>query len=306
MFSKSGVSTIDRPSPAAPTGSDGSTGAIGSPASEMDSSAESDGDTEQNWDAEQTRASSRGSRAASPGPASSSSASRRAPRSRRPARDGAVTESCLDLLRRETRGAHEATEALFAPFMTQPAAHLDMFLATHLLAFEAMRDARIGAELSEEAQCLPDMIARLRKDCDLRMLHLPEAPVLPPLPSAAVAYLVIGSRLGTEVIRRKLVAGGSDQPLPCYFAPQDTGPAWQALRARLTALRAASAAAIDICAVARTGFDAFVRADALLRAHPQARPLATQPAAPQLRPTSRIDAPGDRHTHDTKPATQES
>lgn len=173
--------------------------------------------------------------------------------------------TCLERLRRETQASHMATETLFAAFLDAPERHLDFFLLTHLLAFEALQSARIGAPLSEEANCLPDMIARLRADCARRGRPAPAAPRLAPLPSEAVAYLVIGSRLGTEVIRRKLLKVAPEAGLPSYFVPHDTGPAWQSLRARLSAIPGDSPLADQICSGALRGFDAFALAADLLR-----------------------------------------
>jgi heme oxygenase len=190
-------------------------------------------------------------------------------RHRRQQETDETTSNCLDLLRRQTRTAHDATEAQFAAFLSAPASHLDSFLLTHLLAFEALSKARIGPELPEENGCLPDMISRLRADCDIRGLAVAKAPIMLPLPSAAVAYLVIGSRLGTEVIRRKLIGVIPEADLPQYFAPQganhDTALAWQALRDRLGGIPADSVEATEICAGALRGFDAFAEADVIMR-----------------------------------------
>ncbi|MHA7875579.1 heme oxygenase-like domain-containing protein [Roseivivax sp.] len=156
-------------------------------------------------------------------------------------------------LRSATGTAHDAVEAGFAPFMARPARHLTAFLRAQEAAFLALDAARAGPPLPEEAEVLAPMLAGLRADL---ADHPPLAlPVPAPISPMATAYLTLGSRLGTEVIKRHLAAHG----LPCPQAFRAAPPAegWRAFRDRLAHWDPASPAFATLAEDARRGFALF-------------------------------------------------
>lgn len=169
---------------------------------------------------------------------------------------GVAGGSLLSRLRTESFASHEALDHSFAPFQSDPAAHLRPFLAAQMAGLTALSSS---ARLPHHADVLPllsEMLDRLEQDCRHLTISVPVVRCSKRLHPLAVAYLVIGSRLGTEVLRRKLVTSGV-QSVPLYFAPQDYKLAWQGLCAELTSLPAIGEVADDVCDGVIAGFDLF-------------------------------------------------
>lgn len=132
------------------------------------------------------------------------------------------------------------------------------FLAAQLIAARALRRGRDGAPPPEEGMILPQMIAALEGDLGPAASGLPEIALPRPLDTLAVAYLVLGSRLGTEVLARRV--SSLNRPLPEYFRQPVPGAAWRMFRDRLDAMASDDAQASRIAADAALGFEIFTAA----------------------------------------------
>ncbi|NVO29209.1 biliverdin-producing heme oxygenase [Donghicola sp. C2-DW-16] len=170
----------------------------------------------------------------------------------------------LARLRADTRGAHEALDQAFAPFQADPAAHLRSFLAAQMAGLTALSSSARLPHNTASLSLLSEMLDRLAQDCQQMAIPVPVVRPRSGLHPLAVAYLVIGSRLGTEVLRRTLVASGTER-IPLYFAPQDYKAAWQGLCAELSAQSAAGPLADDVCDGVIAGFELFHSAARLTR-----------------------------------------
>lgn len=75
----------------------------------------------------------------------------------------------------------------------------------------------------------------------------------------AVAYLVVGSRLGTQVIARGLEQEGPED-VPRYFAPRDNRVLWQGVCETLSTAPSCGGRADRIVSDIRVGYRVFLRA----------------------------------------------
>ncbi|MBN7783774.1 hypothetical protein JYP51_02515 [Ponticoccus gilvus] len=160
-------------------------------------------------------------------------------------------------LRRATAPQHEAAEAAFAPLTADLGQGLRGFLCAQRQAFATLVAARVPAAAQISRQITLDLLDRLDRDLGPRT-DTPQDP--PPLDPLAVDYLVLGSRLGTEVLRRRLLDEMPDVTLPMYFRAPPATAEWQRVCAALdrVALNSAHAARLEIDV--RRGFDIFAAA----------------------------------------------
>ncbi len=177
----------------------------------------------------------------------------------RPAPSHAV--SFRQILRQETAAAHEAGEAQFSRFFAAPAQELGWFLAAQAAGLGVL--ARHAAPGALCAGLLSDLLDRL--DRDLARLGRPVRPVRDPdaaqgrLDPLAIDYLVLGSRLGTQVIDRKLFAETPAEAKPLYFQAPAVGALWKRHCATLDALSPAGPRAARVVADATRGFHLFAQ-----------------------------------------------
>ncbi|MBT9386471.1 biliverdin-producing heme oxygenase [Pseudooceanicola sp. CBS1P-1] len=172
-------------------------------------------------------------------------------------------------LRLATHSSHDQTETLFAPFQADMTGRLGWFLAAQRSGLGALAQ---GLPADDPARILPDRLCRIL-DADLAALDQPWTPLPAPVSCdpLAVRYIVLGSRLGTELLRRRLAQHLPDTRIPGYFAPADHGRAWSTLCAELDAIDPASEQALRLIDQACTAFDLFRRA-ALAQPHPTGAP----------------------------------
>ncbi|SIT03933.1 hypothetical protein SAMN05421759_11188 [Roseivivax lentus] len=156
-------------------------------------------------------------------------------------------------LREATQDAHRSVEECFAPFMAAPAPHLDRFMAAQLTALVALRAHGGPGVVSEDAALLDALIDDLSADLAGRVL--PGLPQGRPLLPEAVSYLTLGSRLGTEVIKRRLTE--ARLAVPRAFAARPPSLAWQAFRTRIDGLEGDEVALSALIEDARRGFELF-------------------------------------------------
>ncbi|MEN9061523.1 hypothetical protein [Ponticoccus litoralis] len=158
-------------------------------------------------------------------------------------------------LRRATAPQHEAAEAAFAPLTADLGQGLRGFLCAQRQAFATLAAAPSPAQISH--QITLDLLDRLDRDLGPRT-DAPQDP--PPLDPLAVDYLVLGSRLGTEVLRRRLLDEMPDVTLPMYFRAPPATAEWQRVCAALDGVTLNSAPAARIEIDVRRGFDIFAAA----------------------------------------------
>ncbi|MBY6013906.1 hypothetical protein KUV75_03175 [Qipengyuania gaetbuli] len=136
-----------------------------------------------------------------------------------------------EYLNRETRGEHNAVEAAFDTLDMATGEGMDAILTAHIGAMDRLLPA-----LSDHP-AYRDEIARLRSLASLSRdaLDLPERADTPRQAAAlhplAIAYVVLGSRLGARVISRRLdrqAVRWSDD-VRGYFTDEGSGPAWAKL-----------------------------------------------------------------------------
>ncbi|QFT63837.1 hypothetical protein FIU91_12935 [Roseivivax sp. THAF30] len=159
-------------------------------------------------------------------------------------------------LRYATAAAHAEVETAFAAFMAAPARHLTEFLSAQHAAACALMRARSGPVLPEEGDLLEEFARELEAEIPAGRILTVTSPR--PLCAEATAYLALGSRLGAEVIKRRLAEAG----LPCPRAFEPTPPSleWRAFRARIDRLDPDSRAFHRIVRDANAGFSVFATA----------------------------------------------
>ncbi|MBP0482262.1 hypothetical protein [Sagittula salina] len=130
-------------------------------------------------------------------------------------------------LRLETREAHDRAEAVFARFHDNPLQEMTWFLSVQRAALIGLAEARIPEENRICEVVLEDLIERL--DFDLAHAHVPAVSVTAdrPLAGLAVDYLVLGSRLGTKVVRRRLAKLLDHYEMPTYFLAPSAQDLWR-------------------------------------------------------------------------------
>ncbi|MBY6004987.1 hypothetical protein KUV62_13785 [Salipiger bermudensis] len=165
-------------------------------------------------------------------------------------------------IRRDTKTEHEALEAQFAPFMAAPERHLSWFLATQYAALGALLASRPAeAEGLLSGLLLTELVGRLRFDLENRGVIAPALDrAAESLDTVAIDYLVLGSRLGTETMRRQLFADHQREAIPQYFLIGTMPELWQRHCAELNTIEAGSPRAAKIIQDTKAGFAIFARA----------------------------------------------
>ncbi|WP_150297735.1 heme oxygenase-like domain-containing protein [Salipiger aestuarii] len=159
-------------------------------------------------------------------------------------------------LRLATRAAHDDSEVLFLRFTDSPGDTMRWFLAAQRAALAAICDS------TEPARMASRPLARAlltRLDADLSALGGDARPVVPArtLHPMAADYLVLGSRLGTEVLRRALIGSAPPVPVPSYFHACHGPAMWRDHCALLNAVDPASDLAGDLTRDVIAGYDLF-------------------------------------------------
>ncbi|WP_236638307.1 heme oxygenase-like domain-containing protein [Mangrovicoccus ximenensis] len=159
-------------------------------------------------------------------------------------------------LRVSTQVQHQRTETAFAAFTEAMPGRLTWFLAAQRAGLAALLESCDAPDLASR-HMIADLLRRL--DADLAGRGARHEGVAPagPLDPLAVDYIVLGSRLGTEVMRRALAQRLSPQEMPTYFAAPDARPLWKAHCAELEEIWPDSDRAGQIIADAELGFELF-------------------------------------------------
>ncbi len=166
--------------------------------------------------------------------------------------------SLRDRLRRDSRAEHARVDAAVGALDLGQAGDLGRFLAAHHAAFRAIAPAARGTSRGLVA----DLAARLEADLTvLGRAALPAAPQMACDP-VAVDYVVLGSRLGTAVLRRRwaAAAGGRAAGAGRYLTAPGQGAAWRTFCAAQASRPGTGPAAERIVGDVRRLFDLFDRA----------------------------------------------
>ena len=162
-------------------------------------------------------------------------------------------------LRQATRPAHDRTEAMFADFLDDPVSLMDDYLTAQRVGIAALVMARSEGFGPSHRTIYERILRDLDADCADRDLHPPVLMHDLRLHPVAVDYILLGSRLGTEVIRRRLVEAGID-PVPRHFRKSVDATPWRLVCDRLDHIGLGTPLAEAVTADVATGFDLFARA----------------------------------------------
>jgi heme oxygenase len=164
-------------------------------------------------------------------------------------------------LRAATSTAHERVEAAFAPFDLATRGGLANFLKAH---DSALRSACAGLRAEQRAQ-VEELRAAVTQD--FRELGTePASPggstLLAGHDSRGVMYVIAGSRLGSQILRRRVAASGDAavRRANAYLASEAGDRLWPATLAELSRVRPEEAAGIVSAALAT--FEVFESAAA--------------------------------------------
>lgn len=158
-------------------------------------------------------------------------------------------ETCFRLLLRdETRAEHERVDRLLSSFDIGRRGDLTAFLGIHRMCFSAM--AKVAAQGGYAHRALGEMLHHI--DADLAVLQATDlnrsAPTLGETDPLALDYMIEGSRLGTQVLKRRWAA--SRDPIVArasgYFSKGPTPGRWRKVCDDLSAVPAESARAARI------------------------------------------------------------
>ncbi|MFQ6551918.1 biliverdin-producing heme oxygenase [Aestuariibius insulae] len=160
--------------------------------------------------------------------------------------------SLRERLRRDLQDEHEALDRKISTLDLTQIHGYRAFLAIHYIALR-------GLQTDAPQAMLGDMIDALGTDLDA--MGAPTLPTLAPLSVHTVAldYMLIGSRLGTQVLRKRWLAATDPRVTAngCYFALPAQGRAWGALTKALGAMNGSDERAAQIVADARALFLRF-------------------------------------------------
>ncbi|WP_298494914.1 hypothetical protein [uncultured Maritimibacter sp.] len=162
-------------------------------------------------------------------------------------------------LRQASRPAHDRTEAMFAEFLDDPAAHLDDYLTAQRVGIAALVMARSEGFGPSHRTIYDRLLRDLDADCGERGLNPPVLMHDLRLHPVAVDYILLGARLGTEVIRRRVIEAGVD-PVPRHFRKLSDATPWRLVCDRLDHIGLGTPLAEVVTADVASGFDLFARA----------------------------------------------
>ena len=159
-------------------------------------------------------------------------------------------------LRNSTRPEHDATECLFDPFLNDPVPKLGWYLAAQRSGLAALFAGQEPVAVLC-ATIVPNLINRL--DHDLHQMGLHHIPVetFGAIDPIACDYLVLGSRLGTEVIRRKIFGSATNHMIPTYFQADFDTNLWRVHCSVLDQIDPTTPRAQQIINDVKRGFNLF-------------------------------------------------
>lgn len=171
-------------------------------------------------------------------------------------------------LRDATLTEHGATEELFAPFLNAPDDRLYWYLGAQRAALAAISRQPQGADEPGSAKpgsdaVIKDLIHRLDRDLAHAGRVVTSLQAGKTLHPRAIDYVVLGSRLGTEVIRRDIFRDRHSSEIPLYFQSPPRPDLWRGLCRALDQIDPNSDLARAITDDVRSGFELFSQAATL-------------------------------------------
>lgn len=174
--------------------------------------------------------------------------------------DGTTRNDFRAQLRDETRTHHDAVDALFSSLDLGARSGMGRFVRVHECAFSSLLPSSDGAACRD---LLADLVDRLRRDLS-RLGEEALAPEPEPAPAyhpLAVDYVVEGSRLGTNVLRRRWEASGDPvvRAADAYFTRPHEPVPWRTVCSRLASLPPDGDLAADVSRSTVAIFELFQR-----------------------------------------------
>jgi heme oxygenase len=166
-------------------------------------------------------------------------------------------EDLRHVLRLGTREDHERLDALLGACDLSTHAGLTRFLQAHAIGLQAVAPLATRFVRDELGLAMPDVEAMVARDLDDLgcKAPLPAVPALPTEGPAGAAYVLIGSRLGTAVLRSRGYWSPGTPGFSHYMEDNSLRALWQPLVKALRDLpEARHEAALD---TARASFAAF-------------------------------------------------
>lgn len=163
-----------------------------------------------------------------------------------------IARSLRTRLFEDTKAAHDRTDRLVSGFDLSCARGRAGFFTAQRLALDAM--ARVPGIPDDIAACLGDLVARL--DADLGAPPRGGLPAVRHVEPLAARYILLGSRIGTQVLARRFAAadpGGSS----AYFDAPSAKVEWRQLCLALQKLSGRGTMADAVVADAIRLFDLF-------------------------------------------------
>ncbi len=177
------------------------------------------------------------------------------------------TPSLRYRLRQDLASDHAKLDAAFAPLDLRQAADFKVFLGAQRLAFAAIDPGPAGAGNRVDAALIDRLVSALDRDLDRLGATLP-APLrrLAVMPGLALDYVVLGSRLGTQMLRRQWQTSKDPAVLAAdaYMALPPMTEAWRGFCDRAGRLPADGADAARAVQQSRALFDLFGAAQTLM------------------------------------------
>ncbi len=158
------------------------------------------------------------------------------------------------VLRDESRGLHDDAESAFSWFEADPVGTMSRFLSAHASAVRHLFPALASHRSLRVRGASSRLKTALEKDCAQRDLE-PSKLAMPPCDDPlAAAYVVLGSRLGVEAMRR---TWAMPSPLPAYMGRIDVRGAWSASCAALDRIEPGSIRAREVMQATVVAFRSF-------------------------------------------------
>ncbi len=162
--------------------------------------------------------------------------------------------SLRERLREDLQAVHDALDQKISTLDLTDRGEYRAFLAMTHMALSG-----IEAEGGDATGLLDEMVRALAED--LEALGDPASAPLAPVRvhPLALDYVLIGSRLGTQVLRKRWLAGADPQvkAADAYFSLPAQGAAWRALTDALGTMSGADRQAAEVVADARALFQRF-------------------------------------------------
>lgn len=164
------------------------------------------------------------------------------------------------LLRDDTQQKHDHLDQLFSSLDVSTYDGLISFLRVHLGCFQTMHDAAEAGSRSRHR--LADMVLRIKQDLTMlgQPVDIPNESLPQVIAPLATDYIVEGSRLGSQVLKRRWAQSGDRRVRQAdnYFSMETESDRWRMVCDALAAVPAGSAEARRITHDTQVLFSMFL------------------------------------------------